>query len=345
MKNLLIYSLIILAIIGCKDSFKNKSKTEIIRYKGMDGQSVYLCFISPKIGYSFNNKTITDWDKVTDEQLDDPNYFPKSTDEATIYKTTDGGKNWKKINSILSYKYFDIATVFNNDVYILRSDEREDFKFNITQFNILNYKVKNLNEINPISSLWNDNEKVFYTNNWNTINLYSLDNKQRVDSATIKDYVLFGLSLKSMSYAIFSDKERTYFGNINKTNQEIKLPITPTNITKQDKNTILIAGNTINDDNEISLVSYDVNTKQSRIIKRFKNYSIIQDLQSNDKAIVGFIGNIKGAFTEYDMFYSLDKGKTWNLHKLEDRFSIKPNCLLDNVLYINGGVITKIYLQ
>lgn len=316
-------------LIGCK---KNDS---IYLCKGLKGEPCFMYFKTKDEGYIFNNSTHSE--KMTDAELNNPNYFPKSKDEATIYKTIDGGKNWKKIDSILNYKYFDIATVFNNDVYILRSDEREDFKFNITQFNILNYKVKNLNEINPISSLWNDNEKVFYTNNWNTINLYSLDNKQRVDSAKIKDYVLFGLSLKSMSYAIFSDKERTYFGDINKTNQEIKLPIKPKNLAKQDKNTILIAGNTMNDDNEISLVSYDVNTKQSRAIKKFKNYSIVENLQSNDKAIIGFIGNIKGAFTEYDLLYSLDKGKTWQIKKLDEPNYVRPSCLINNIVYIYSG--------
>ena len=277
MKKVMILSSLFL-LIGCK-----KSET-IYTCNGIPNENQafsYMYFKTEKEGYLFG--TLTTYEELTEKELENPNNIPDSSDEANIYKTTDGGKNWKKIDSILNYKYFDIATVFNNAVYILRSDEREDFKFNITQFSISNYEVKNLKDINSISSLWNGNEKVFYTNNRNNINFYSLDNNQRVDSANIKDYALFGLSLKNMSYAIFSNKERTYFGGINKTNQEIKLPITPANLAKQNENTILIAGNTMNDDNEISLVSYDVNTKQSKTIKKFKNYSIIQNLQSNDK--------------------------------------------------------------
>jgi hypothetical protein len=331
MKKVMILSSLFL-LISCK-----KSET-IYTCNGIPDENQafsYMYFKTEKEGYLFG--TLTTYEELTDQELENPNNIPKSTDEANIYKTTDGGKNWKKIDSILCYKYFDIATVFNNDVYILRSDEREDFKFNITQFNILNYKVKKLKDINSISSLWNDNKKVFFTNNENNIKLYSLDNKQRVDSAKIKDYALFGLSLKSMSYAIFSNKDRTYFGDINKTNQEIKLPIKPTNLAKQNKNTILIAGNTMNDDNEISLVSYDVNTKQSKTIKKFKSYSIIQNLQSNDKAIIGFIGNIKGAFTEYDLLYSLDKGKTWKIKKIEESNYVRPSCLIDNIVYVYSG--------
>jgi len=73
------------------------------------------------------------------------------------------------------------------------------------------------------------------------------------------------------------------------------------------------------------------------VIKIIKNYSIIKNLQSNDKAIIGFIGNIKGAFTEYDLLYSLDKGKTWQIKKLEEPNYVRPNCLINNIVYIYSG--------
>lgn len=302
---------------------------------GLKGEPCFMYFKTIDEGYIFNNSTQSE--KMTDEELNNPNYFPKTTDKATIYKTTDGGENWVKVDSILNYKYFDIATVFNNAVYILRSDEKEDFKFNIMRFNISNNNVKNLKDINSISSLWHDNENVFFTSNTNTINFYSLDKNQKLDSANIKDYVLSGLSLKNLSYAIFSNKERTYFGGINKSNFEIELPITPVNLVKQNDNTILIAGNTKKVENEISLVSFNANTKKSKIIKKFKNYSIVHNLQSNNKAIIGFIGNINGAFTEYDLLYSLDNGKNWQIKKLEEPNYAHPSCLVDNVVYIYSG--------
>ena len=101
--------------------------------------------------------------------------------------------------------------------------------------------------------------------------------------------------------------------------------------------TIIIAGNTLTDKNEISLISYKPNARQSRVVKKIKNYSIIKNLQSNDKAIIGFIGNIKGAFAEYDLLYSLDKGKTWQIKKLEEPNYVHPNCLINNIVYIYGG--------
>ena len=45
---------------------------------------------------------------------------------------------------------------------------------------------------------------------------------------------------------------------------------------------------------------------------------VVENLQSNDKVIIGFIGNIKGVFTEFDLLYSLDNGRTWQIKKLEE---------------------------
>ena len=65
---------------------------------------------------------------------------------------------------------------------------------------------------------------------------------------------------------------------------------------------------------------------------QFINRNIVQGLQSNDKVICGFIGNIKGSFTEYDLFYSLDQGKTWQIQELKEKSYIRPNCLVNNIL-------------
>ncbi|MDR1876282.1 MAG: hypothetical protein LBQ84_01515 [Flavobacteriaceae bacterium] len=341
MKNFLILSSLFI-LIGCK------KETNMYKCKGIPDTNQafsYMYFKTEKEGYLFG--TLTNYEDLTEKELQDPNNIPRSSDEANIYKTTDGGKNWIKTGSTLNFSYHNIATNYNNDVYILRSDVREDFKFNIIQFSTSNGEVKNLINTRPISSIWNDNKKVFFTNNRSNINLYLLESGQIIDSVCIKDYALFGLSLKNKSYAIFSNKEKVYFGNINKTSVEIKLPIIPKNIVKQDENKILIAGNTITNENEISLVSYDVNTTQTEIINKFKTYSIIENLQSNDKAIIGFIGNIKGAFTEYDLLCSLDKGKTWQIQKLEEPNYVRPSCLIDNIVYIysGGARIQKIVLD
>ncbi len=322
-----------LLLFGCKN------EVDMIKCKGIPDVNQafsYMYFKTENEGYLFG--TYTEYEELSEKELENPNNIPKSTDEANIYKTTDGGKNWEKINSILNYKYFDIATVFNNAVYILRSDEREDFKFNIEHFDVETEEVKNLLNTKPVvSAIWNNENKIFFTNNRGSIKLYSLDKNQGLDSIGIENYALQGLSINNKSYAIFSSSETSYFGSVDKENKEIKLPIIPSCITKQDDNNILIAGETKTDDNEISLVSYNVNTKQSKTIKKFKGYSIVDYLQSNDKAIIGFIGNIKGFFVEYDLIYSLDKGNTWKIRTLDESNYVRPSCLIDNILYIYSG--------
>lgn len=156
-----------------------------------------------------------------------------------------------------------------------------------------------------------------------------------------------GIGINEKSYAIFSSGETSYFGSAEKENNEIKLSIMPKSIVSQENNTIIIAGNTLSDAKEISLISYEPYAHRLRVIKKIKNYSIIENLQSNDKAIIGFIGNIKGAFIEYDLLYSLDKGKTWKIKKLEEPNYIRPSCLINNIVYIysGGARMQKIVLE
>ena len=323
---------LLLLLFGCKDD------TNMIKCKGIPDVNqafAYMYFKTEYEGYLFG--TYTEYEELSEKELENPNNIPKSTDEANIYKTIDGGKNWVKINSSLNYSYFNIGTQLNDYIYILRNDVRENYNFSIVAFNIKKENIKNFTNIKPISAIWTNNSKIFYTNNRGPIKLYSLDKNQNIDSIDIENYALQGLGINEKSYAIFSSGETSYFGSTEKENKEIKLSITPQSIVRQGNNTIIIAGNTLTDKNEISLISYKPNARQSRVVKKIKNYSIIKNLQSNDKAIIGFIGNIKGAFAEYDLLYSLDKGKTWQIKKLEEPNYVHPNCLINNIVYIYGG--------
>ena len=224
---------------------------------------------------------------------------------------------------------------------------RKDYNFSIAVFSFKKGYIEKIIKIKPISAIWNNNSKVFYTNNRGPIKLYSLDKNQNIDSIDIENYALQGIGINEKSYAIFSSGETSYFGSAEKENNEIKLSIMPKSIVSQENNTIIIAGNTLSDAKEISLISYEPYAHRSRVIKKIKNYSIIENLQSNDKAIIGFIGNIKGAFIEYDLLYSLDKGKTWQIKKLEEPNYIRPSCLINNIVYIysGGAKMQKIVLE
>ena len=48
-------------------------------------------------------------------------------------------------------------------------------------------------------------------------------------------------------------------------------------------------------------------------------------------------GYLFGTYTEYDLLYSLDKGKTWQIKKLEESNYVRPNCLINNIVYIYSG--------
>ena len=110
-------------------------------------------------GYLFG--TYTEYEELSEKELENPNNIPKSTDEANIYKTIDGGKNWVKINSSLNYSYFNIGTQLNDYIYILRNDVRENYNFSIVAFNIKKEYIKNYTNIKPISAIWTNNSKIF----------------------------------------------------------------------------------------------------------------------------------------------------------------------------------------
>ncbi len=331
-RNFILINSLLLLLFGCKN------EANMIKCKGIPdvNQSFsYMYFKTENEGYLFG--TYTEYEELSEKALENPNNIPKSTNEANIYKTIDGGLNWSKIDSINDYSYSNIATQLNDGIYILKDDVRTNYKSSIACFSLKNEDVKDLINTKPISAIWNGDSAVFYTNNRSSIKLYSLDKNQKIDSINIKNYALQGLSLKNKPHAIFSSRETSYFGRANEGNKKVELFIIPKSIVKQDENNILIAGNTITDDDEISLLSYDVNTNKSKIIKKFKDYSIIRNLQSNDKAIIGFIGNIKGVFIEYDLLYSLDKGETWKIKKLKESSYVRPSCLINNIVYIYSG--------
>ncbi|MXN92342.1 hypothetical protein GR160_14025 [Flavobacterium sp. Sd200] len=333
MNKFLILSMILLLLISCSE--KNNYMYNCKGIPAINQSFTYMFFKTENEGYLFG--TLTDYKELNEDELNDPNILPKSTYEANIYKTVDGGNNWMKIDSNANYHYYDISTYYDNSIYIVQSDVREDFNFFITQFKIEEEMKNTLIQVKNISSIWCDNNKIYFTNNRDIIKLYSFQHNQIIDSINVRDYILSGLNIRGKSFAIFSNSEKTYFGKIDDIKTEIELPIVPKNIVRQGDSKILIAGNVKTNQNEICIVNYDIDTKQQKIVKKFKNYSIIQDLKSNNKLIIGFLGNIKGAFTQYDLLYSLDKGKTWHIKEIDESNHVRPSCLIDNIVYIYSG--------
>ena len=331
MKNFLILSSLFI-LLGCNDE-ANMNKCKGI--PDVNQAFSYMYFKTENEGYLFG--TYTEYEELSEKELENPNNIPKSTDEANIYKTIDGGKSWVKINAINGYSYYNNYFINRNSILIKVIDSKEILKCNLVKFDIINNKINLLNfNFERMGEIWSNDIKIFVNSKNNGINnIYSITpNFKNVDStAAIEIFKNKVINFRNDFYVLTWNN---YLYNIEKQKRD-KLPITPKSIVKQDDNNILIAGNTLTDENEISLISYEPNTQQSRVSKKFKNYSIIENLQSNDKAIIGFIGNIKGAFTEYDLLYSLDKGKTWQIKKLEEANYVRPSCLVDNIVYIYSG--------
>ena len=95
MKRVLRFFIMCLIMIGCKNV------ANVYKCNGLEGEPVYMFFKTTEEGYSFGN--IIYFEEMNRAQLSDPYFTPKSTYEANIYKTTDGGKNWIKIDSVLNY--------------------------------------------------------------------------------------------------------------------------------------------------------------------------------------------------------------------------------------------------
>lgn len=321
-----------LVLSGCKD--ETNIRFEMFNSIGMGGAPECIFFINPMEGYSFNNKTDRDWSKVTEEQLDDPNYFPKSTDIAEIYKTIDGGKNWKKITSIANRKFFNRALFFENAIYIGTNNFFSNKVF-ITKFNIFKDTIDFEKEYNVIGSIFTNGKSIYFqTEMGNSVSVFDKDfsNEAKLQWNVGNTSLFVSNNLYTI---IRNNKGQNYLQEyINNFPQKISLTLEPECIIRNG-DALIIAGNS--QKSIISLVSYNLETKQKSTLKEFEGYDIVQGLQSNDKVICGFIGNIKGAFTEYDLFYSLDQGKTWQIQELKEKSHIRPNCLVNNILYIYSG--------
>lgn len=342
MRKILFLILICLWLLGCKGATNNLN-IEMFNSTGMNGEPECIYFLNPMEGYSFNNKTDTDWSKVTEEQLDDPNYFPKSTDIAEIYKTIDGGKNWKKIISISNRKFFNRALFFGNAIYIGTNDFFNNKVF-ITKFNIFKDRIDFEKEYKVIGSIFTNGKSIYLqTEKGNSVSVFD----ENLSNETKLQWNVGNVSLfvSNNLYTITgNNKGQNYLQEyINNLPKKINLTVEPEYIVKNG-NALIIAGNNTQ---KVSLVSYNLETNQKSTLKQFEGYNIVQGLQSNNKVICGFIGNIKGAFTEYDLFYSLDQGRTWQTQELKEKSHIRPNYLVDNMLYIyNGnGIFQKIIFK
>ena len=116
-RNKVLILLIIFISVNCTQN--SNFKRELIQANGMpdvDQDFSFMHFINVDEGYLFG--TLSIWSDTSNEQIENSNKKNHFTEEANIYKTTDGGKNWIKIDSINNCSYSKNATYYDGSIYI-----------------------------------------------------------------------------------------------------------------------------------------------------------------------------------------------------------------------------------
>ena len=295
----------------------------MIDYNEIPGSPEYLHFKNESEGYMFcSNGDVYDSDA-----------------SLIIYKTTDGGKSWEQIVSVDGYVFYGDSELYNNAIFGSIKSWESMTKNKLFKLDLLTQEFKLLDfTIERLGNIWTKNDSVYL----DFINDNVHYNMLKTDT-DFSSYSLMPFSYIPKSNSVIGDSANTYFITwenqfvIETNNQYKEIEIQkPTCITKIDKDKILIAANQYKPD-AINLFQYDLTNDQLEKLHTFENYSIIKYLQSNENVIVGFLGNIGGMFVDYDLVYSTDQGKTWQIQKLKDSLMISPNCLVDNILYIYSG--------
>jgi hypothetical protein len=323
-----------LLLLGCKDKIVSDLNIEIFNSVGIIGKPEYLHFLNSKEGYLFTY--ITRYKDQTQKELNDPNSLPKTNNLSFIYKTIDGGMSWSKIYSINGYTFYSTALYDDNAIYIKIIDDKDILKNKLLRFDLKTYKSLILEfNFERMGEIWSINEKLFINSkNKNINNIYSI-NKDFKNMDSLKINRVFKNKVIVLNNKPFTLTWDNQIYDI-KDNQILEIPNANKllYIAKKDLKNLLVVNKV---ESSIILYSYNIVTNENEYLKQFDRYSIVQGLQSNNKVICGFIGNIKNSFTEYDLFYSLNQGQTWNIQKLKKNEYIRPSCLIDNILYVYSG--------
>lgn len=332
-------SLLFILFVAC-----NNPSPHVIMYqsKGIpetDQSFSFMHFKSENEGFLFG--TYSQFPVMSEEELEDPYYTPQPAEEATVYKTVDGGKTWRKIDSLLNYHYQAVATVRDDLVYIECLHESDSAKNKIAVFD-LNKGVRiSLIDIEVISAIWTNNNEICYTESKqnSSIRVYDGSFTALLRSYNIRGYALAGILIENSHFMIQSTTHETNFAVVNENGlKEVSLPITPYVIGNMGLNNIILAGRVKEQSaNEVEFVKYDVRNDAIQTLYRSDKHSIVQNIMMNETAIVGFLGNISGDFTAYELVYSLDNGKTWKIMSLQESNYVRPSCLVRNVIYIYSG--------
>jgi hypothetical protein len=321
MGKLRLHIILAIACLGLLLGCTNNSNSSTIKAKGLpedDLQNPSMYFISKDTGYICLSK------------CEDGNHEEQEF-STYLYETKDGGLNWTKV-AFLPGQYVD-NMVANSEAVFLTTLAMEQKQMTISKYDINKQKLNIICNFDAISSSWINNNTLYFCEVNDSNKLYVYNDSIKI-LAGLTDYINRGFTIDGQVFAIFSNKETNYFGDIK---TDYQLPIIPNCLIKKEGQVLLIAGKSKTKNNSIKLVEFDCLSKQSKIVKEFVGYSVVDDLQTEGNIIVGFIGNMSSSVIEYDLLYSLDRGKNWKIIKLDDRIWVRPNCLSGENLLIYKG--------
>src|ERR1043165_9875725 len=108
MRKIVMFLWVFAGVMACKT---DKTEDHMFSATGIpeaDQSFSFMYFKNENEGYLFG--TGTSYLNMSEENLNDPAFVPEAVDEANIFKTTDGGNTWVKIDSLLNYRYQEAAT-------------------------------------------------------------------------------------------------------------------------------------------------------------------------------------------------------------------------------------------
>lgn len=297
-----------------------KQDGSVISCKGMDADPVFLHFISDDIGYAFGN---------IGEMY--------SQSDAIIYQTIDGGKNWKKINSIADHLFTGSTSLLvGNNIYCNIKSATDMATNRIVCFSSHNNVIKTLDcEIKATGDIWEQNGKIF--SNIYTDSGYSL----LVSDTYLSRYSTQKFKYRAKANGVCCDNNHVYFLThdgqllIQTCNCIKRIPVcNPQCFAKIKEGELLIVANTAK--NLITLYEYSADSNQIREVQTIPGYNIAKCFYVDEvqNQYVGFVGNISGDVVKHDMIYGSINDHHWEIKKLYNAYSIAPNARTKKKVFI-----------
>ena len=334
MKNIIFVIFITVLLYSCTNYDREKWST----YYGNgieNGSFDILKFQNDSIGFLGGGISYT--------EFDDNGKLISNSDSTILYKTNNGGKNWKKVNfnregEIRDIKFFgDKIFVLNQSLYtnskIFVSEKKESKWKLFVEFEkddyVRDYEYLNSNELLVVVSNNTNVSLLKITNKIDTVKTYSSQNYK----VQIKDGKMFMIYSSGGAY---SGGVILYDYLLNK---ETKIPF---------DNNYWIYSTFINEKNEFFIAVSDKENETSKIIKvskgkitkinlkKYQKYSLGQIftkdslifIDTNKPENVGLIG------VTHELLYSTNSGVNWKIENYPFSLIVKPAFLKNNGKYI-----------